>query len=913
MLKKIIAIVVIILVLGGGTYFYFHLKKNEVPASTAIKAIPIDASFIFESRKTLPLWKNISQSSEIWKDLQDIPYFTELNHQLKLLDSIVRDNPELGNILENQSLFVSAHTNGMNHFNYLFVCSLPAGTSQIPLSNFLDSLKGNSPVNDLHYEETTIHCLKIDEENNFYYTISNGMFIASYGSALIKESLRQLESGISLLNNPYFTKVLNASGGQPAANIYINFQTFTNVVSHLANHSFLSTLNSIQDFGQWMELDVTVNPDELIMTGFTACDSTGNQFLNLFQHQSSGEIKAASIAPSNTAYMVCHEFNNYGTFHKEYLQYLGTHNRNRDRSEWVSRVQRYYGMNIEKYFYPWINNEVAEIVTEPTDSTLQADTYVLIEATDVKEAINKITAYADTIASRKDSKVVDSIYMQHSIRNLDMDNVMGNILGNSFDGVTKSWYSSVGNYVVFANSLNSLKTFIYEYEGGSTLEKDSYYKDYIKQHVESESGIYIYNNMALSPVVYAKYLDKNYAADMKKYRTAFSKFHAASIQFSYMQGMFYTNIYLKRNPMFRKEISPLWQVSVDTTLAISPCWVTEHITHGQYIFTEDKNDNIYLISNNGHIEWKKKIDGTIKSPIFQVDALKNKKIQYLFNTAGSIDLLDRNGNEVDGFPVKLKYTGSAPISVEDFDNNKNYRLIISGDDLKIHEYDINGKPVTGWAMPQTKSEVVCPARYCSVDSKDYLIFVDDGGKVYALDRKGEEKLNLDNRLPAHIRNFYIKPGKTLSDSYIVTIDSAGTVFRLSLSGKLSHIQYLKSGYIHPDFVPGPPDSAGKQEMIFAAGNDVFAYSEDKSEVFRSSAKDDLDENLLLFVYPDHSLRIGATDEKNSRIYLWDNTGKICPGFPLVGNGSFGITDMKNDGALYLVTGADNKVYVYGLQ
>lgn len=66
MVKRIVAIVLLIVLLGGGVYIYFHLKRTEVPVNSAIKAIPIDASFIFESRKTLPLWKNISQTSNIW-------------------------------------------------------------------------------------------------------------------------------------------------------------------------------------------------------------------------------------------------------------------------------------------------------------------------------------------------------------------------------------------------------------------------------------------------------------------------------------------------------------------------------------------------------------------------------------------------------------------------------------------------------------------------------------------------------------------------------------------------------------------------------------------------------------------------------------------------------------------------------
>ena len=48
MLKKVAAILLPILLLAVGCYFYFHLKKEEAPKNAAIKAIPIDASFILQ-------------------------------------------------------------------------------------------------------------------------------------------------------------------------------------------------------------------------------------------------------------------------------------------------------------------------------------------------------------------------------------------------------------------------------------------------------------------------------------------------------------------------------------------------------------------------------------------------------------------------------------------------------------------------------------------------------------------------------------------------------------------------------------------------------------------------------------------------------------------------------------------------
>jgi hypothetical protein len=75
----------------------------------------------------------------------------------------------------------------------------------------------------------------------------------------------------------------------------------------------------------------------------------------------------------------------------------------------------------------------------------------------------------------------------------------------------------------------------------------------------------------------------------------------------------------------------------------------------------------------------------------------------------------------------------------------------------------------------------------------------------------------------------------------------------------------------------------------------------------------LDNEPLIFYEPGYGIKIGAIDRKNQRIYLWDNTGNLCPGFPLFGFEKFSLSNINNDGSLYLVTGADNKVYVYSLR
>jgi hypothetical protein len=906
---KNIAIVILVLALmAGSIYEYFRLKKTEVPVSTAIAAIPIDASFVLECKQVYPFWKSVSQTSLIWQDLLGTETLGELNHNLAYLDSLLGTNVKVHTALEGNPFFISAHKNGMEHFDYLFICSLPDAAVQPNLLTFLAS---QGQVSQEEYEGTTVYTLK-HGNNELTYAISiNGIFICSFQLALVKESLRQLQSHISLLNNRYFTKVLNTTSGLSIAQLFINFQSMNKVVAPFMSQGIQFTLLSLPDFAQWMELDLSFTPNEIVMNGFTDCDTTGGQYLELFTHQQAREIKIASVVPSNTALMSCMELSDYSIFKKLYEKCEDQHRKLYKQKEWIDGVKKKYGLDPEKYF-SWINNEMALVITEPTDSTLQNDVYAVLGTNSTREARNLLDSLSVDVA-RADSIGSDTAqFMQHEIRCVGIDYILPALLGGIFEPIKKSYFTTLDGYVVFANSIEALKMFISHYEGGNTLEKDQYYQSFIKDHVENESGIYVYNNMALSPMLYEQYLDKPYATAIKKHADICRKFQAVSMQMSYMQGMFYTSIYLKRNPLFKKQAGALWQVALDTGVATAPCWVTDFKTQNKYVMVEDKADYVYLISNTGKALWKRKLDGKILSCAIEVDALKNGKTQFLFNTTKSIYVLDRNGSNLPNFPVRLSSSATAPVTLLDFDGDRKYRMLVSCSDKVIREYGINGKQVDGWAKPETDGTVNCGAKYFTLDNKDYALIVDDQGRVYAFDRKGKARFSLHNHLPQNISAFYITMGSSLANTYLYAADTAGVVSRLSLDDHLTKTHYLAGPSVRPDFTSADLDGDGKTKMIFLSSNEVFAYDSNKALIFHCSGKDSLT-NLQTFVFPENKLRIGAVDDKDNRLYLWDNHGAILSDFPLYGSLGFSISNMNNDGQLYLVAGSqDNNIYVYSL-
>jgi len=912
MKKRISILIVVLFLMAGVVYEFMHLRKEEVPVNTAITAIPIDASFVFESRKNYPLWKGISKTNLIWKDMLATDWVNDLNSNIQYLDTLMSGDPRVHSIAEVEPIFISAHKNGQEHFDYLFICSMPNAADEAALDIYMQKLGQKGSITQSQYDGIAEYCLKQPGRSDFYYAVNKGIFIGSLKSELVQESLRQMESGISLMNNSHFMKVLNASGGQPMAQLFINYQSLYNATEPFANKDFHSYLSSIQDFAQWSVLDIGVEPDEVIMNGFTEVDSSGAEFLSLFNHQSPQSTKIPSIIPANTSLMDCFEISNSKAFLKDYREYVGLHRRTARHNEWVSQIEKDYNINVEKKFYSWLDNEIALVITEPSDSTLLNDTYAIIGANDVKEALKSLQVMSDTIKGEEEKHFVTYPYMNHDIHYIGLENMLPNLLGGTFEGIKKTYYTDVKDYIVFANTPQALELFINKYESGSTLVKDEFYQSFIKEHIENESAVYIYNNVALSPMLYEQYLDKPYADAVRKHTDIARKFQAIGIQFNFMQGMYYTNVYFKRNPQYRKQAGALWQASLDKPVELAPVWVDDYKTKSKYIFTQDKANAVYLISNNGHIQWKKELDEIVMGQVYAVDAMKNGKSQYLFNTKDDIYVVDRTGKNLYSYPVHIPSKATASIALFDYGEKRNYRIFVPCGDDKIRAYGVSGKALGEWKAPETSADVKCAIQYVKVDDKDYILAIDDKGTVYAYDRKGKSRMDFKNKMPEHISSFSVVPGKSASETYLFATDSMGMVYQLSLTDYLTKVQYLKGNVHNPSFATVDLNGNGKTDMTFLSQYDVYAYGTDKEQVFHFSERDSLKRNLLTFMYSDGKARIGAVDAEKNKLYLWDNQGNMCNGFPLYGNTAFSIADMNGDGQLYLVTGAGNNVYVYSL-
>jgi hypothetical protein len=123
--------------------------------------------------------------------------------------------------------------------------------------------------------------------------------------------------------------------------------------------------------------------------------------------------------------------------------------------------------------------------------------------------------------------------------------------------------------------------------------------------------------------------------------------------------------------------------------------VTDYTTNHKDIVVQDVKNNLYQITKDGKVLWKKQLDGKILGNIEQIDLYKNGKLQLAFATPKRVYVIDRNGKDVSPYPLKFNDAITQPLSVFDYDNKKDYRLLVcQGKALLM--YDKQGKTVRGF-------------------------------------------------------------------------------------------------------------------------------------------------------------------------------------------------------------------------
>ncbi len=919
MKKVIIGFISTCLLLLVGLLLSYYIRKGGDNDSTVFTAVPVNAFAIVRSNSYSDLIRVITQNTEMWQELNKIEQIRRLNDNIFAVDSVTRKIIGEGDNLLSTEFCVATINTSANDFDFLFVLSLSKEGSANKVESIINTFSP-LPENSREYCGHILSSIQIQyagKDVNFHYSIASGLFIGSFSPSLVENSLRQLQGQTSLLDNKYFSKVLNTAGGNVDCNIYINFETLPDFVSCFLRQETSEYISAVPHIGTWAEWDTDIKNKGLLFNGFAGYNPDKSDYLSVFRNQKSVRMAITEILPSNTSAFISLGISDMQKFKEDYAQHLLNSATGSDAIEKMSQLNKMFDMDLLEAFLSVLDQEMALAFTDINSANVLDNVYAIFQVKSKKLAEDAIVGAIGNYASHNNIEFetyINTITIDretsYSVYEMPVEYLPAKLFGTVFTQAQARYVAFLDNYMVFSSSLRGMEKLIYSHILGTDLDHDAAYGEFIDR-MSKNYNLFAYGHVGRALPLYAHFFNKQRKDEIENIAPIITKFQSFACQFSASQDMLYSNIYLYFNPDEYEKPRTIWESRLDTAIQFKPKMVETHISSSKDIFIQDLGNTVYMLNNAGRVLWKQQIKEPILSQIHHIDFYKNGKIQYVFSTQNYIYIIDRIGNFVENYPIKLKSPATAGVSVFNYDRAKDYRFVLPCKDKRVYMYNKEGKILPGWEFDRSDTEVTTPVELFTLGDKDFIAFADEFS-LYVLNRRGQVRVTPKEKIekaPNSAILFDISSGK--DKVRFVTTDISGREVSLFLDGS---VNFTNLGQISANhyFEMCDINNDSKEDVVILNGNQLSAFSDNGVKIFTHTFENPIGLAPIVFTFSKNDTKIGITDTISHQIYLINNDGSIYKGFPLPGNTPFCIGVFSGGQGKFnlIVGGKSNFLYNY---
>ena len=507
-----------------------------------------------------------------------------------------------------------------------------------------------------------------------------------------------------------------------------------------------------------------------------------------------------------------------------------------------------------------VNTSLLKLTNEVTYFTYNKEEAIAIHALD-----------AELLKETIESQSEDETFKNITIFNFDQTEIFNTVYKPFFSlsNVNKGFIYE--DFVVFAKDSNTLKSIISEILNKNTLFNSDKFKS-INLQLADDSSLLIYKNET-GLKDFLKAPTNGYNANIIQYVNA--------NDFLHVHGVF--SKYKKRKKA--NTISDNFSVQLPSEILSKPQIIkTRNKTHN--IIVQDVNNILYQISDTGKILWKRQLNGAILGKINQIDMFKNGRLQIAFATQDRIYIIDKNGKDAGAFPLKFKNKITQPLSVFDYENQRNYRLLVT-QDKSLLMYNTKAKRLKGFNYKKAKHSISKQPKHIRIGRKDYIVF-SQKNKLEIIDRQGKERIRVKKSIPFSKNEIYNYKNK------FATISNKGELIYTDTKGNVS---VINNGY-------------SENTTSFATTKTLATLTENKLKIKSNSIDLDFgDYTAPEIFYLKDKIYVTTTDLQAKKVYVFDSNAKLLPNFPIFGTAAAKITDLDNANNLELVTQSNDKTII----
>lgn len=764
------------LIAVAGYFFYEkHLTKKSL---SPWDIVPGNALLVYEGDDCSSCIESLTQSS-VWKVILEACNFD------KPIDSVQR---QLNKVIGSTSkILISLHATKKDDFDFIFF--IPYAQKELAhLSDLSKNKKFKSTYRT--FSNVEIHEISFSGEIFSWAQLDN-QWVGSFTPFLIEDVIRTFRfAKPAFKKNQVSMPSVKGDGG----NLFVQLSTFSECLS------LFSTGNSalLESLGKASILDIKSDPTKILLNGFSIDSVDYTKYvLSIFHNQSPVSFNLKHIISQRTLSLHSFGISDAELFWRDLEVFVKKKNPHLKDS--LEQINLKLKINLSS-LYKTIDDEIGVCFLESSKSK-SLSKILIIETKDV-------TPWLKTFKTLSEKLSVDTVFYDHysnyEIREVPVFRLPEKLFWPLVSGFDQSFYTAIGNTIFIGDDLDELKRFLNDIEEDETWSKSVAYNKFMESTL-LESNINIYFNTPKIWNVFTQHLRPRWRQFVKENEVMLRSLQFGAIQFSHLNNSYYTNISLNYKPLIvnkgttNNKKKDRFITNFDSGIA-SLHSVKSHVNRSDEILIQDSLGILSLISNEGSVIWKLDLGGKIIGEVTQIDFFANGKLQYLFATKDSLYIIDRTGNYVNPYPIKIPSDNITFVSIFDYDHSKNYRFLITDNNGKIWMYDKDGNNLEGWAPKNIGGILATSPQHHRIKGKDYIISIGKDGVVYLMNRKGEMIKNFPLKLDARLNgDYFLERGSSNSENHFIVVSADGFRIKFSIDGKIQSRETLMKTSVSGQF------------------------------------------------------------------------------------------------------------------
>jgi len=881
----IFSLVVLVSAVALAGYFLHQSRKNLF--TDPYKVVAQNACIIIETIDFRNLVNSVTTGKGLFSEITNIKELSTFSTKLKYIADQINKSG-FKKILQEGTTIISFHPSENGELTPFLSKTIPAETGYRQLKEALQA----SGIREMLEQKTAgkriigLPFFMETQKDTVFVMINSGLLICSTSAVLIKESVFQDVPGTDIRNAAGFSRIL-LSSGKNEDKIFVVFGNLKKTAGKIFAKGGLSPADKIAKLGGSAGGDIFIDEGGVSISGYSE-SSEPSELLFRFKAVQPVEFKTYKILPSATSM-----FESMVLIPQEKTEIAGSV---------AGQI-----INLAGKLKPFLGDEITRAYIDIRNNPVSQNSLIIYKLKNRVQCENIFLEHTggrpETTYFRPDDQTRIPVYLSGTA------GLLSALLPGFAPGFNDSYCAFYDNFMITGNSYVTISRLLYDNLLNKTLANDVQYRDFEKM-VASRAGYLFYCVPSHCIEYFSDYFNREIADGLRSNKNSLNKIQSIGFQLSPINGMIYNSLSVNYKDLVREESTTEWETLLDTTAGIKPFFFTNHNTGAKEIFIQDTKNNAYLINAAGRVLWKVPLKEKISGSVYLIDYYRNGKFQLLFSGRNNLHLIDRNGNYVERYPVRLRSPATNSLALFDYENNNTYRLVIAGEDKLVYTYDKSGNVVKGWEPFRTAGYVTAEAGFYKISGKDFIVVADESS-VYFLDRSGKVRLRLNDAVTkAKGSALRLTPG---SEAALVCTSPDGTIQNVNFNGDVKKFSLRKFTFDHSfDFFDVDGDGFG--EYVFIDTGILYLYDHNGKEMFTKDFGSTTLGGPINFTFSSTDRKIGVFDTTGNLIYLVDSKGEIMDGFPLKGASKFSIGKLSSGDEWHLIVGGtDRFLYNYRLE